>query len=213
MAFCAPRQLSSCLPSIVPRLIEVLSDSHQKVQMAAAEALKLIGSVIRNPEIQGISRSSFDAFQTRSEAAVSSLRFLFSDRPSPPRRPPGARPQHVHLSADPFGDQVCPLHRRPFARSHHARGAEGVSGSIDRGTAQDTFVRVEEMLTSSFRVPQKAIETWHTGLGSHFPCACSEESAEALMRATPRSSQKGEIDGRLNRLPSVFFEFCAQVGF
>ncbi|KAG8875312.1 translational activator of GCN4 [Tulasnella sp. 331] len=52
MAFCAPRQLSTSLPTVIPRLSEVLNDSHAQVRAAANKSLQQFGEVISNPEIR-----------------------------------------------------------------------------------------------------------------------------------------------------------------
>lgn len=54
MAFCAPTQLSVSLPTVIPRLTGVLTDSHAQVRTAASKSLKQFGEVISNPEIQSL---------------------------------------------------------------------------------------------------------------------------------------------------------------
>ncbi|KAG5518493.1 hypothetical protein PMAC_002889 [Pneumocystis sp. 'macacae'] len=52
MAYCAPYQLSSSLLTIIPRLAEMINDSHSQVRLAGNESLLKIGKTINNLEIQ-----------------------------------------------------------------------------------------------------------------------------------------------------------------
>ncbi|CAO3663041.1 unnamed protein product [Rhizopus stolonifer] len=54
MAYCAPKQLSVSLPNIIPRISEVLADTHAQVRASANRSLELFGEVISNPEIQAL---------------------------------------------------------------------------------------------------------------------------------------------------------------
>ncbi|KAF1795795.1 Translational activator Gcn1 [Phytophthora cactorum] len=78
MAYCAPRQLGSCLPQVVPKLMAALTDSHPKVREAGKSALRDVGSVVRNPEIATISKVLLDALEDPNRYTAEALQQLQS---------------------------------------------------------------------------------------------------------------------------------------
>lgn len=76
MAFCAPKQLSLSLPTIIPQLTGVINDSHAQVKSAANTSLKRFGEVLSNPEIKAIQSTLMKALadpSAKTNAALAAL--------------------------------------------------------------------------------------------------------------------------------------------
>ncbi|KAI9312237.1 armadillo-type protein [Dichotomocladium elegans] len=75
-AYCAPKQLSVSLPNIIPRITEVLADTHSQVQQAANRSLQVFGEVISNPEIQQLVPVLLDALSDPNRKTMTALTSL-----------------------------------------------------------------------------------------------------------------------------------------
>ncbi|KAI5477515.1 translational activator [Pseudohyphozyma bogoriensis] len=78
MAFLAPRQLSASLPTILPRLTEVLTDTHKQVRESANTSLKRFGEVVTNPEIQAMTPVLLEALVDPSRKTPKALDALLA---------------------------------------------------------------------------------------------------------------------------------------
>jgi HEAT repeat protein len=105
MAHAGPQQLSACLPMIVPRLLEVMTDPNAKVQTAAKVALKLIGSTIRNPEILSLAPVLLAALNDPATHTKRALQDLM-------------RTSFVHSVDPPSLALIIPILRKLPAMSH-----------------------------------------------------------------------------------------------
>ena len=76
MAYCAPKQLASCLPKIVPKLTLSLADAHPKVRRAGLAALDDVGSVITNPEVSSVAENLRDALADPPSNSEKTLELL-----------------------------------------------------------------------------------------------------------------------------------------
>lgn len=79
-SYCAPKQLSSFLPTVIKELIIVFKDPHPKVMATSIKVLKDISSVIKNPEIVDLSDILINAFSNPFEYSKSALTALLNTK-------------------------------------------------------------------------------------------------------------------------------------
>jgi hypothetical protein len=99
MSHCAPKQLASCLPKAVPKLIDSFSDTHPKVKNASLSALEELTTVVRNPEIRTISSTLLNALVDPAHGTLTALETMIHT-------------EFLHSMDAPSLALVCPiLHR------------------------------------------------------------------------------------------------------
>ena len=193
MAHCAPKQLSSTLPQVVPALTEVLTHSHPRVQEGANAALAGVGAVIKNPEIGAIvptllaralaAGEAHDGGARRAGALpVRALRrpaVARAHRARPPPRPPRARGAGEAEDGAHHGEHVL-APRRP----HRHRAVPAPAAARAQGGARRPDPR-------GARDGAKALGRLCAGLGEeHFPelipwltASLADEASSAVERA------------------------------
>jgi hypothetical protein len=122
MAYCAPAQLASCLPQIVPKLCECFSDTHPKVQAAAKDSLSVcsawfsVGGWILQ-HVTGTQRWLLcpGHRQCDSESRNFCYRTVFVGRPCE------SHGQHKDCTGHVVHYGVCAFHRRSIAGPYRAR--------------------------------------------------------------------------------------------
>ncbi|KAL7986757.1 hypothetical protein Chor_013040 [Crotalus horridus] len=200
MAYCAPKQLSSCLPNIVPKLTEVLTDSHVKVQKAGQQALRQIGSVIRNPEILAIAPVLLDALTDPSRKTQKCLQTLLDTK-------------FVHFIDAPSLALIMPIVRTVSAKA---------LGAMVKGMGESCFEDLLPWLMETLTYEQSSVDRSGAAQGlAEVMAGLGVEKLEKLMPDIVATASKVDIaphvrDGYImmfNYLPITFGEkFTPYVG-